>query len=208
MDFLKFNNKVTRTTSLVSFCCLHWKPRPCFTNCLFLTLKTLLNMTPKTLKPMAFIVIVTFFEISNGNKKKLWCQEKWESSASKMVYAEDTFLWWGSCTSSFRVRANVIEKQSGTCRKYLLLPGLCVSSFEITTYLCNRFNTSFCTKNHKIHQAIFCFTLQHQGSRGEGKYGLRKRRNILVSDCDLQRFFFYYTTLILIYDMLSTLGSH
>ena len=173
-----------------------------------MTLKTLLNMTPKTLKPMAFIVIVTFFEISNGNKKKLWCQEKWESSASKMVYAEDTFLWWGSCTSSFRVRANVIEKQSGTCRKYLLLPGLCVSSFEITTYLCNRFNTSFCTKNHKIHQAIFCFTLQHQGSRGEGKYGLRKRRNILVSDCDLQRFFFYYTTLILIYDMLSTLGSH
>ena len=53
-----------------------------------------------------------------------------------------------------------------------------------------RFNTSFCAKYHKKHQAIFCYTLLHQSSRGERKNSLRKRRDISVSDRELQRFFF------------------
>ena len=44
MYFLKFNNKVTRTTSLVPFCFLHWYPHLCLTNGLLLTSKTLLYM--------------------------------------------------------------------------------------------------------------------------------------------------------------------
>ena len=89
---------------------------------------------------------------------------------------------------SFRAIAYVIGKQSGTCRRYLLPQGLYVPSVKTTTYVSNRFKTSFCTKNHKTHQAISCYTLLHQVARGEGKNSLRKRRNILVSDCDQQRF--------------------
>ena len=59
-------------------------------------------------------------------------------------------------------------------------------SVKTTTYVCNRFNT-FCTKDHKTHLAISCYTLLHQAARGEGKNSLRKRRDILVSDRNQQR---------------------
>ena len=121
-----------------------------------------------------------------------------------MVHAEGTFLWWGVFISSFRAIAYIIDKQIGTCRRCFLLPGLCVQSVKITTYVSNRFNTSFCTKDHKTHQSIPCYKLLHQASNGEGKNSLRKRRGILASDRDLQRVFFFYTTLILIYNVLSS----
>ena len=44
MYFLKFNNKITRTISLVTFCFLHWNSHLCLTNGLLLTSKTLLYM--------------------------------------------------------------------------------------------------------------------------------------------------------------------
>ena len=34
-------------------------------------------------------------------------------------------------------------------RRYLLLHGLCVPSVKTTTYVCNRFNTSFCARDCK-----------------------------------------------------------
>ena len=125
--------------------------------------------------------------------KKKWCQEKWGSSANKMVNVEGTFLWWVLCISSFKAIVYVIDKQSVTCRIYLLFQWLCVPSVKITTCVFNSFNTTFCTKEHRTHrthQAISCYTLLHQASRGEGKNILRKRTDILVSDRDLQRFFF------------------
>ena len=126
-------------------------------------------------------------------KKSFWCQEKWRRSANKMVYAKGTFLLWGFCIPSFRAIAYAIDKQSGTCRRYLLLQGLYVPSVKTTTYVCNRFNT-FCTKDHKTDLAISCYTLLHQAQRGEGKNSLRKRRDILVSDRDQQRFFIIIIT--------------
>ena len=69
-----------------------------------------------------------------------------------------------------------------------------VPSVKTTTYVCNRFNTSFCTKDHKTHLAISCYTLLRQVARGEGKNSLRKRRDILVSDRDQQRFFIIIIT--------------
>ena len=92
--------------------------------------------------------------------------------------------------TSFRAIAYVIDKQSGICRRYLLLQGLCVPSVKTATYVCNRFNTSFCTKDHETHKAISCYTLLHQATRGEGKNSLKKRRDIFVFDRDPQRFFF------------------
>ena len=76
-------------------------------------------------------------------------------------------------------------------------------SVKTTTYVSNRFNTSFCTKDHKTHLAISCYTLLRQVARGEGKNSLRKLRDILVSDRDQQRFFII-DNLILIYDVLSS----
>ena len=57
---------------------------------------------------------------------------------------------------------------------------------KITTYVCNRFHTPFSSKDHK-HTRQYSAT--HKASRGEGKNSLRKRRDILVSDHDLQFFF-------------------
>ena len=127
-------------------------------------------------------------------KKSFWCQEKWRRSANKMVYAKGTFLLWGFCIPSFRAIAYAIDKQSGTCRRYLLLQGLYVPSVKTTTYVCHRFNTSFYTKDHKTHLAISCYTLLYQAARGEGKKSLRKRRDILVSDRDQQWFFIIIIT--------------
>ena len=57
-----------------------------------------------------------------------------------MVYAKGTFLWWRLCMPSFRTMAYIVDKQSGICRKYLLLQGLCVKT---TTYVRNRFKMDF-----------------------------------------------------------------
>ena len=48
----------------------------------------------------------------------------------------------------------VVNKQSYILRRYLLLQGLCVPSVKTTTYVCNRFNTSFCARDRKANQAI------------------------------------------------------
>ena len=74
---------------------------------------------------------------------------------------------------SFRAIAYVIDTQSGTCRRYLQLQGLYVPSVKTT---------------------ISCYTLLHQAARGKGKNSLRKRRDILVSDRDQQRFFVIIVT--------------
>ena len=127
-------------------------------------------------------------------KKMSWCQEKWGRSANKMVYAKGIFLLWGFCIPNSRAISRASNKQSGICKGYLLLLGLYVPSVKATTYVCNRFNTSFCTKEHKTHLAISCYTLLHQAARGEGKNSLRKRRDILVSDHDQQQFFIIIAT--------------
>ena len=138
-------------------------------------------------------MIPTFFEPVTEIVKISWCQEKWRRSANRMVYAKVTFLLKGFCIPSFRAIAYAIDKQSGTCRRYLLLQGLYVPNVKTTTYVCKRFNT-FCTKGHKTHLAISCYTLQYQAARGEGKNSWRKRTGILVSDRDQQRFFIIIKT--------------
>ena len=71
-----------------------------------------------------------------------------------MVYPEGIFLWWGLFIPGFKTIAYVVDKQSYIWRRYLLLQGLCVPSVKTTTYVCNRFNTSFCARDHKTNQAI------------------------------------------------------
>ena len=127
-------------------------------------------------------------------KKNAWCQEKWGRSAKIMVYAKGTFLLWGFCIQSFRAIGYTIDKQNDTCRRCLLLQGLYVPSVKTTTYVCKRFNASFCTKDHKTHLTVCCYTLLHQVERGEGKNSLRKRRDASVSDRDQQGFFIIIIT--------------
>ena len=81
----------------------------------------------------------------------------------------------------------IYQQQGGICRRYILLQGLCVSN---TKFVCNRFNTSFHTKDHKTHQAISVSTLLHQVTRGVVKNSLRERRDIFIFDLYLQGFFF------------------
>ena len=138
-------------------------------------------------------MIPTFFEPVTEIKKISCYQEKWRRSGKKMVYAKVTFLLWGFWKPSFRAIAYAINKQSGTCKRYLLLQGLYVPSVKTTTYVCNRFNI-FCTKDHKTRLAISCYTLLHQAARDEGKNSLRKRRDILVFDRNQQRFFIIIIT--------------
>ena len=72
------------------------------------------------------------------------------TSANKMVYPEGNFLQWGLFIPSFIT----IDKQSDICRRYPLLEGLCVPSVKSTAYVCKRFITSFCARDHKTNQAI------------------------------------------------------
>ena len=127
-------------------------------------------------------------------KKIPWCQEKWRRSANKIVYAKATFLSLGFCIPSFRAIAYAIDKQSDTGKRHLLLQGLYVPSVKTTTYVCSSFNTSFCTKDHKTHLTISCYTLLHQATKDEGKNSLRKRRDILVSDRGQRQFFIIIIT--------------
>ena len=75
-------------------------------------------------------------------------------SANKMAYPEGTFLWWGLFIPGLKTIAYVVDKQSDICRRYLLLQGLYIPSLKTTAYVCNRFNTSFCLRDHKANQAI------------------------------------------------------
>ena len=84
-------------------------------------------------------------------------------------------LLWGFCIPSFRVIAYVIDKQSGTCRRYPLLQWLYVPSVKTTTCVCNSFN-NFCNTDHTTHLVTSCYTLLHQAAKGEEKNSLRKRR--------------------------------
>ena len=126
--------------------------------------------------------------------KNFMMSGKVRTSSKQNGICKRYFSLWRFCIPSFRAIAHAIDKQSGTCRRYLLLQGLYVPSVKTTTYVCNRFNTSFCTKDHKTHLAISCYTLLRQAARGEGKNSLRKRRDILVSDRDQQRFFIIIIT--------------
>ena len=99
-------------------------------------------------------------------------QEKWGRQQTK----------WYMQKVPFYDKDYVYQQQGGICRRYLLLQGLCVPSVKTKTYVCNRFNTYFHTKNHKRHQAISFYTLLHQATRGEVKNSLRDRRDIFVSD--------------------------
>ena len=72
-----------------------------------------------------------------------------------------------------------IDKENDTCKRYLLLQGLYVPSVKTTIYVCNRFNTSFRTRDHKTHWTISCYTLLHQVTRDEGKNSLRKHFSLL-----------------------------
>ena len=59
-----------------------------------------------------------------------------------------------------RVISTKLQSKSLRCRetaiylRYLQLQGLCVPSVKTTTYVCNRFNTSLCAREHKTNQAI------------------------------------------------------
>ena len=53
------------------------------------------------------------------------------SVSKKMVYAKGTFVWWWLCIRSFRTIVYVVDKQSGICRRYILLQGLCVPGVKI-----------------------------------------------------------------------------
>ena len=105
-------------------------------------------------------------------------------------------------------KMGTFSEQNGICKRYFFIMrifytklqcySLCyrqtkwymqkkpsVPSIKTTTFACNRFNTSFCTEDHKTHLAISCCTLLHQTARYEGN-SLGKRRDILVSDRDQQ----------------------
>ena len=65
---------------------------------------------------------------------------------------------------------------------------------------------TFCFKlaRLQVYVAITCYPLLHQTTNCEGKNSFRERRDILVSGRDPQTILLDYTTLTLIYDVLSS----
>ena len=102
-------------------------------------------------------------------------------------------------------KVGTFSKQNGICKRHLFMMRIvyiklqsdslgyqqtkwymqkipCVKT--INMYVCNRFNTSFCFKNHKTYQAISCYTLLHQAKRSEGKNNSKKPGDFLLSHRD------------------------
>ena len=81
--------------------------------------------------------------------KSISCQEKWGCSANNGIRKRCSFI--------MRILYNKVQsyspchRQSGTCRSYLPLQSDYEPSLKTKTYLCDRFITSFCTKDHKTH---------------------------------------------------------
>ena len=129
------------------FYCWLWGP-----HCIRLE-KVSIRKCPKYFKasgfPCCILNKLTFSEAGHDNQKNVIIWRKVGTSTNKMVYPEGTFLWWGLFIPGFKTIAYVLDKQSDICRTYLLLHRLCVLSVKTTTYVCNRFNTSFCARDHK-----------------------------------------------------------
>ena len=89
--------------------------------------------------PCCILNNTQFVTTSHEIKKR---SEKVGTSANKMLYANYTFLWWRSCIRSIRTTAYVVDKQSGICRRYLLLQ-VCVPSVKTATNACNRIKMDF-----------------------------------------------------------------
>ena len=107
-------------------------------------------------------------------------------------------------------KAETFSNQNGICKRHLFMmrtvyiklesDSLCcrqikwymqkIRCVKTITYVCNRFNTFFCFKDHKTCQAISCYALLNQATRGEGKNSSRKRGDFLVSHRDAQTFYF------------------
>ena len=108
---------------------------------------------------VAFQIILTFSKTGkisrkHENHKNFIIWGNVGRSANKVVYPEGTFLLWGLFIPSFKSISYVVDKQSYISGRYLRLQGLCVPSVKTTKYICNRFNTSFCARDHKTNQAI------------------------------------------------------
>ena len=97
--------------------------------------------------PCCILNNTQFLKTSHGNQKKIMMSRKVGASANKMIYVKDTFLWWRLCIPSIITIAYVVDKQSGICRRYFLLQGLCVSSVKTTTYASNRFKMEILFSN-------------------------------------------------------------
>ena len=85
-----------------------------------------------------------FLKTSHWNQK---ISSGTSALAKKKVYAKCTFVWWWLCIPSFRTIVYVVDKQSGICRRYILLQGLCVPSVKSTTYVWNKFKVEFFFSN-------------------------------------------------------------
>ena len=95
-------------------------------------------------------------------------QTKWYTQ--KVTFYDDHYLYQASELQPMLSTNKVVRAEGSFCYR---------------DYVCQD-----CSKDHKPHHAISCYTLLHQASRGKGRNSLRKRRDILVSTRDLQRFFF------------------
>ena len=134
-------------TYFITYCFYCWLWRP---HCLYLEIS--IGKRPKYFKASDFPCCVlnnTHFFLNRSRKlKKFIIWGKVGTSTNKMVYPEGIFFM-------MRVTiAYVVDKQNYIWRRYLLLQRLCVPSVKTTTHVCNRFNTSFCARDHKTNQAI------------------------------------------------------
>ena len=89
--------------------------------------------------PCCILNNTQFVTTSRRNQKKA---SKSGDVSKQNVICKLYLLWWRWCIRSIRTTAYVVDKQSGICRRYLLLQ-VCVPSVKTATNVCNRFKMDF-----------------------------------------------------------------
>ena len=143
--------------------------------------------------PSCILSNTHFFETSHRNQKKFHDVRKTGDVQQTKWYMQKVLFITRILYTKLKSYSLCYRKAKQYMQKIPSVTGI-ITSVKTTIYVCNSFNTSFCTKNHKAHSAIYCYTLLHQAARGEGRNSLRKRKDVLASDGDQQRFFIIIIT--------------
>ena len=105
---------------------------------------------------MAFLVAFTPFFWNRSRKSKKFHNVRKTGDVSKQNGISRRYILFMMRIIYTKLQTHSLccRQTKGCMQKYFLLQGLCVPGVKTTTYVWNRFNTSFCVRDHQTNQTI------------------------------------------------------